>query len=101
MLCKLIGIPLQVGASQLGCEMGPSALRVAGLSQALAELGHEVVDLGDLKKPDNGVRAHPNNAVRALYEVSEWVRSAASSAYSASDEGMAIFLGGDHVSTAE
>ncbi|RYE62587.1 MAG: arginase, partial [Oxalobacteraceae bacterium] len=32
MHCKLIGVPLQDGASQLGCEMGPSALRTAGLA---------------------------------------------------------------------
>jgi len=32
----LIGAPLQIGAGQLGCEMGPSALRIAGLRAALA-----------------------------------------------------------------
>jgi arginase len=34
MHCKLIGIPLQDGATQLGCEMGPHALRTAGLDRA-------------------------------------------------------------------
>jgi len=96
MLCKIVGIPLQVGASQLGCEMGPSAIRVAGLSEALRELGHEVMDLGNIAPPEPGQRAHPNAAVRALHEVSGWIQSAASTAFEFSSSGMPIFLGGDH-----
>ena len=46
--CTLIGAPLQIGAGQLGCEMGPSALRIAGLRTALEELGHTVKDIGNL-----------------------------------------------------
>ncbi|WP_046121121.1 arginase [Sinorhizobium sp. PC2] len=96
MLCKIVGIPLQVGASQLGCEMGPSAIRVAGLVDALRELDHEVVDMGNVASPDPGEKRHPNCAVRALHEVSGWIRSAAAAAFDASESGMPNFLGGDH-----
>lgn len=45
---RLIGAPLQIGAGQLGCEMGPSAYRIAGLTRALEDLGHRVVDTGNV-----------------------------------------------------
>ncbi|MEO1159602.1 MAG: arginase, partial [Pseudomonadota bacterium] len=38
--CYLVGAPVQTGTSQLGCLMGPDALRTAGLIDALADLGH-------------------------------------------------------------
>ena len=41
MRCRILGAPEQDGAGVLGCEMGPSALRTAGLIPALIELGHE------------------------------------------------------------
>jgi len=100
MRCKLIGIPVQDGASQLGCEMGPSALRVAGLAQALNELGHEVIDLGNLPPPGEGCTAHPNPALRSLHEISEWVRTASDIAFAESADAMPIFLGGDHALSA-
>ena len=45
---RLVGVPLQEGASCLGCEMGPSALRVAGLADAMRDLGHTVRDVGNV-----------------------------------------------------
>ena len=100
MHCKLIGIPLQDGASQLGCEMGPSALRVAGLAAALADLGHEVSDLGNLSPPPTRDVAHGNSAVRNLPEIVAWTELLADVAYRESGEGMPIFLGGDHALSA-
>ncbi len=47
----LLGVPLDLGAGRRGVDMGPSAIRYARLQEALAELGHEVLDLGDLKTP--------------------------------------------------
>ncbi|MCO5732548.1 arginase [Rhizobium sp. SSA_523] len=100
MLCKLIGVPLQDGASQLGCEMGPSALRTAGLVSALSELGHEVSDLGNLSPASANVPAHPNSALRNLDRISGWIAAIADAAYQASFDGMPIFLGGDHALSA-
>jgi arginase len=80
--------------------MGPSALRVAGLAEALQELGHEVIDLGNLPSPDSGTIPHPNPALRSLHEVSEWVRAAAGIAFRESAGAMPIFMGGDHAISA-
>src|SRR5882757_6635059 len=46
MRCRIVGAPVQDGAGRMGCEMGPSALRTAGLVSVLSELGHEVEDWG-------------------------------------------------------
>lgn len=100
MLCKIIGVPVQDGASRLGCEMGPSALRTAGLRDTLEELGHRVIDLGDVKPGAAHTIEHPNKALRALPEIAAWTDVLADIAYRESAEGMPIFLGGDHVLSA-
>ncbi|WP_312222794.1 arginase [Rhizobium rhizoryzae] len=100
MLCKLIGIPLQSGASQLGCEMGPSALRTAGLRQALMDLGHQVSDCGNLAIPEQTHRDHPNEKIHDLAEIVAWTEVIAEAAYRESRDAMPIFLGGDHALSA-
>ena len=47
----IIGVPLDLGAGRRGVDMGPSALRIAGLSEQIAALGYTVVDKGDLPAP--------------------------------------------------
>ena len=44
----VIGAPMDLGAGRRGVDMGPSALRVAGLNQKLAELGYQAEDLGNV-----------------------------------------------------
>ncbi|PID53390.1 MAG: arginase [Micrococcales bacterium] len=50
---SLIGAPTDIGASVIGARLGPGALRVAGLHQALAGFGNDVRDLGDISGPGN------------------------------------------------
>src|SRR5580698_11017312 len=45
---RVIGVPLDLGQSRRGVDMGPSAVRVAGLEARLEELGHEVEDGGNV-----------------------------------------------------
>lgn len=98
--CKLIGVPLQIGAGQLGCEMGPSALRVAGLKAALEELGHRVFDLGNVSPKPFRDLEHPNPAVHHLPETVAWTEALIEAAYHESANAMPIFLGGDHALSA-
>ena len=100
MECTLIGAPLQIGAGQLGCEMGPSALRIAGLRRALEELGHRVADAGNITPRPFGETAHPNAAVHHLGETVAWTEALSAAAYQHSAAGMPIFLGGDHAISA-
>ncbi len=47
----LLGVPLDLGASRRGVEMGPSAVRLARLASRLEQLGHAVIDTGDVVVP--------------------------------------------------
>jgi len=46
---SILGVPLSFGQSMAGVDMGPSAIRVAGLAQRIATLGYEVNDRGDIR----------------------------------------------------
>ena len=48
---RVVGVPIDLGAGRRGVDMGPSAIRLARLAPVLRELGHEVVDLGNVEAP--------------------------------------------------
>ncbi|MES2092031.1 MAG: arginase [Pseudomonadota bacterium] len=93
---RIIGAPTDVGASMRGASMGPEALRVAGLPEALARLGVVVNDAGNLHGPANPWRP-PVNGHRHLNEVLDWnqqVFLAVTGALAAGE--LPLLLGGDH-----
>ncbi|RUW48502.1 arginase [Mesorhizobium sp. M8A.F.Ca.ET.021.01.1.1] len=96
MRCRIVGAPVQDGAGRMGCEMGPSALRTAGLAEMLSGLGHAVEDMGAVQPIPVRRVVHGNLALKALPEISAWTSAIAAAAYAASDDAMPIFLGGDH-----
>ena len=51
----LLGVPMDLGTHLRGVDMGPSAIRVAGLTERLSDLGHTVEDLGNLAVPHASV----------------------------------------------
>lgn len=96
MHCKLIGAPVQDGTGRMGCEMGPSAFRAAGLTQALEELGHDVTDLGNVEPAAKRNLTHSNPVLKNLPEIVAWIEALDKAAYEHSADGFPIFLGGDH-----
>ncbi len=95
--CALVGAPVQSGASQPGCLMGPDAMRTAGLMSALVELGHRVCDLGNVSPAETNAISHQNPAVRNLDATTAWALELEDAAYEASCRSeLPIFLGGDH-----
>jgi arginase len=48
MIIQMLGVPMDLGSGRRGVDMGPSALRIAGLSERLQDLGHKIVDGGNL-----------------------------------------------------
>jgi arginase len=48
MIVHLLGVPMDLGSGRRGVDMGPSAIRIAGVANRLTELGHKVVDEGDI-----------------------------------------------------
>jgi arginase len=92
----LIGAPTDVGASDRGASMGPEALRVAGLQQALVARGLKVVDRGNLNGPGNPW-LKPMYGYRHLPEVFEWNRHVHNAVHAELEaERLPILLGGDH-----
>jgi arginase len=45
---EIIGVPVDLGAGRRGVDMGPSAIRIADLEPRLEQLGHKVLDTGDI-----------------------------------------------------
>jgi arginase len=94
----LLGVPVEIGASQRGTLMGPAALRTAGLLTVLDSLGLAVTDCGDLGV--DGIAeladAAPENA-RHYRQIQRWVRALSRRSYELAQSGaVPIFLGGDH-----
>ncbi|MDR6675366.1 arginase [Xanthomonas sp. 1678] len=93
---SLIGVPTDIGAGHRGARMGPEALRIAGLHEALAGRGIEVRDLGNLDGPRNPWQS-PVAGYRHLDEVVAWNRALMEASYAELRAGrMPIMLGGDH-----
>jgi arginase len=93
---SLIGAPTDVGASVRGASMGPDALRVAGLLEALRRQGFEVSDQGNLSGPPNPGQP-AQGGLRHLEEVVAWNREV----YDAVDATLGrgefpLLMGGDH-----
>src|SRR3954467_2687494 len=92
----LIGAPTDVGASVRGAGMGPDALRVAGLAEALRRHRFEVVDRGNLAGPPNPWLP-AQGGVRHLDEVVAWNRAVYTAVDQALTEGhVPLLMGGDH-----
>ena len=94
----LLGVPVEIGASQGGTLMGPAALRTAGIARVLEQLGHDVEDHGDLRI-DGRPSAEGQGPANARYydEVKTWVRSLSERAWLLACSGaIPIFMGGDH-----
>ena len=95
--CTLVGAPVQSGASQPGCLMGPDALRTAGLEHMLRQLGHRVTDTGNVAPADADTVNHANAAIRNLTTTKGWAIALEQAAYEACQNAdLPIFLGGDH-----
>jgi len=93
---QIIGVPIDLGQTQRGVDMGPGALRYAGLASRLAALGHHVCDTGNITVPIretlSAERQHHylsaiSRTCRAVYE--EGRRAV-------EEEAVPLFIGGDH-----
>jgi arginase len=94
---RIIGVPMDLGQSRRGVDMGPSALRGAGLQPSIKKLGLQVEDIGNLsvKQPEE----MPIGEKRAKYlqEIAETCGDVAAAAEKALSEGfLPLVLGGDH-----
>ena len=94
---RLIGVPLDLGASRRGVDMGPSALRIAQLARRLRELGHEVEDAGNLHIPERDALPGAEEPLDLLPVIAQVCRDLATATAQAVRDGCApLVLGGDH-----
>ncbi|MBN8572849.1 MAG: arginase [Candidatus Kapaibacterium sp.] len=94
---KVIGYPLDLGAGRRGVDMGPSALRLAGLTQRLAQLDYEVHDIGDISVPTPETQDIYDSQLRYLPEITKASEALALHVKNALDTGFfPLILGGDH-----
>ena len=93
----IIGVPLDMGASRRGVDMGPSAVRVAGLEARLEALGHHVVDGGNIRVEVAETRTPGSGNAHYLSEIAETCARTADAVLAALDAGATpLVLGGDH-----
>jgi len=93
---SIFGVPTDVGAGRRGASMGPEALRVAGLVEALSARDLDVIDRGDLVGPKNPWTGQVDG-YRHLPEVAAWNRAVFNASAAELTAGrMPVMLGGDH-----
>lgn len=93
---SLIGAPTDIGAGSRGASMGPEALRVAGIANALGARGLDVVDRGNLMGPANPWQA-PVQGYRHLQEVVAWNQAVHDAVFQELEQQrLPVLLGGDH-----
>jgi arginase len=105
---EIVGVPMDLGGNRRGVDMGPSAVRYAGLREKLTEIGYRVRDRGNVrvKDPDEGRATHEYERYEAeglrprSHNVEEIVRACEEVAGVVADIAKAgsipLVLGGDH-----
>lgn len=94
---RIVGVPLAYGASMAGVDIGPAALRVAGLNQRIASLGYAVQDLGDMRIERPQQAAAPNDKLKYVRQIKTACEELAREVEDILGEGkLPLVLGGDH-----
>lgn len=94
---RIIGVPLDLGQSRRGVDMGPSAVRVAGLEVKLEALGYQVQDCGNVAVAMAETKSEGDPHAKYLNEITETCSKEAELIVQTLDSGkIPIVLGGDH-----
>jgi len=97
MIIHLLGVPIDLGSGRRGVDMGPSAIRIAGIHDRLRELGHRVVDDGDLDIRNMEELRMGDPRARYLREIVRASRLVGNRVEKIMDKGhFPLVLGGDH-----
>jgi arginase len=94
---SIIGVPLDYGADRRGVDMGPSAIRYAGLQERIRRIGHEVTDIGNIPVPVPESRVPQDTHLKYLPEIVKVTRVLARTVERAlRADTVPVVLGGDH-----
>lgn len=93
----IIGVPLDLGGARRGVDMGPSALRIAGLGEGIARLGRQVIDKGNLPVPIAETEDALDRQKKYVEPIAAVCRSLYRSCLASLEAGaFPLVLGGDH-----
>jgi arginase len=94
---SLIGVPLDFGQSRRGVDMGPSAIRYAGVVGRIESIGHQVTDEGDVQVSVVERKKHSDSNLKNLDEVIQATMELAQKVAEVVEAGrFPLVLGGDH-----
>jgi len=94
---SLIGVPMDLGQARRGVDMGPSAIRYAGVVERLEEIGHLVTDKGDIQIATAKKTVQGNTVLRNLREVTDACTVLSNKVHDVMENGQfPLVLGGDH-----
>jgi arginase len=94
---NIIGFPMDLGADRRGVDMGPSALRIAGLREKLEKLGYEIEDSGDINIQIMEKQKITNPKLKYLNEILKTSKQLAAKVEKVLDKKQfPLCLGGDH-----
>jgi arginase len=94
---RILGAPLDLGQERRGVDMGPSAVRAAGLNAALKALGHKVEDAGNIHVKIPEEQHFGDRHAKYLNEIAEACQEIAQRIYETLQAGyFPLVLGGDH-----
>ena len=94
---RIIGVPLDLGASRRGTDVGPSALRIAGLGAALRRMGYDVALEEDIPAPAMETRRSEDKHARYKPQILDVCTRLARRVKEVMDAGdFPLVLGGDH-----
>jgi arginase len=94
---NIIGFPMDLGADRRGVDMGPSALRIAGLKEKLENLGYKIVDNGDIFIQIMEKQKISNPKLKYLNEILKTSRILAGKVEKVLEKGnFPLCIGGDH-----
>ncbi|MDP9234928.1 MAG: arginase [Actinomycetota bacterium] len=97
MKVSILGAPLDLGAARRGVDMGPSAIRYAGVAERLESLGIDVVDCGNVMAELPEVASVRDVSARYLPEIlATCAQIARGVAAIAEDDRLPLIFGGDH-----
>jgi arginase len=93
----IIGVPLDLGGSRRGVDMGPSAFRIAGLGELIAGLGRTSVDKGNLPTPIRETQEPGDPQKKYIRPIEDVCRALYDSCLATLNAGaLPLVLGGDH-----
>lgn len=94
---RIFGVPMDLGQRRRGVDMGPSAIRYAGLHDQLRALGYTLTDSGNLSVPLPENEPPDTSRARHLHSIAGVCWDIYQQALVCADSGeLPIFLGGDH-----